>query len=89
MKTAIHRKVKRVIDGDTFEVFRSVRGTNFVRLSGVNTPEKFQKGGIIATNRLRRLIEGKIITIVPKSKSYIRIIGGLKEPESKKQLLKK
>ena len=71
----IHRKVKRVIDGDTFEVFRPVRGTRFVRLAGVNAPEKFQKGGISATNKLKKLIEGKIITVVPKGRSYTRVVG--------------
>ncbi len=70
----IHRKVKRVVDGDTFEVFRPVRGTRFVRLAGVNAPEKFQRGGIQATNRLKRLIEGKTITLVPKGRSYTRVV---------------
>lgn len=89
MNTAIYRKVKRVIDGDTFEVFTPIKGINFVRLFRVNAPEKFQKGGIVATNRLRKLIEGKTIMIIPKSKSYIRIVGSFKEPENKKQILKK
>ncbi len=68
----IHRKVKRVVDGDTFEVFRLVRGTRFIRLAGVNAPEKFQKGGIEATNKLKKLIEGKTITLIPRGKGYRR-----------------
>ena len=78
MKTTIHRKVKRVIDGDTFEVFRSVRGTRFVRLAGVNAPEKFQKGGIMATNKLKRLIEGRTITLIPRGRSYTRVVGDVR-----------
>ncbi len=70
----IHRKVKRVIDGDTFEVFRPIRGTRFVRLAGVNAPEKFQRGGIKATNRLKKLIEGKTITLIPRGKSHVRAV---------------
>jgi len=74
----IHRKVKRVVDGDTFEVFTPVRGTRFIRLAGVNAPEKFQIGGIKATNRLKKLIEGKMITLVPKGRSYTRVAGDIR-----------
>ncbi len=59
------RKVKQVIDGDTFIVSRKIGNTNVVRLAGINTPEKYQFGGKKATNRLRELIGGKTVTIVP------------------------
>jgi endonuclease YncB( thermonuclease family) len=71
----IHRKVKRVIDGDTFEVFKSVRGTRFIRLASVNVPEKFQEREIQATNLLKKLIEGKTIALIPRGRIYARIIG--------------
>jgi len=74
----IKRKVKRVVNGDTFEVFRKIRGSRFVRLAGVNAPEKYQKGGIIATNKLKRLVEGKTVTLVPKGRSYSRIVGDVR-----------
>ena len=68
----MRRKVKRIIDGDTFEVYRKVNGTRFVRLSGVNSPERYNKGGLKATNTLRRLIGGRTVTLVPKGRSYGR-----------------
>ena len=36
----LRRKIKRVVDGDTFETYRKVRGTNFIRLARINSPEK-------------------------------------------------
>lgn len=77
-RKTIHRKVKRVIDGDTFEIFRPINGTRFIRLAGVNAPEKFQRGGIKSTNRLKRYIEGKTITLIPRGRSYARIVGDVR-----------
>lgn len=74
----IRRKVKRVIDGDTFEVHRKVRGTKFIRLAGVNAPEKSYRDGRQATLRLKRMIEGKIVTLVPRARSYSRIVGDVR-----------
>ena len=37
----IRRKVKQVIDGDTFIVSRKIGKTNVVRLAGINAPETF------------------------------------------------
>ena len=59
------RKVKRVIDGDTFEIYRSILGKRFVRLANVNTPEKGQRGYMKAKKILQDLIEGKTVTIIP------------------------
>ncbi len=73
----MRRKVKRVIDGDTFEVYRKVNGTRFIRLSGVNAPEGYNKGGLKATNILRRLISGKTVTLVPKGRSYGRVVANV------------
>jgi len=71
----IYRKVKRVIDGDTFEVYRKVGNTRFVRLAGVNAPELYQKGGREAADSLKRLIEGKTITLISKGRSYSRLVA--------------
>ncbi|MDP3990626.1 MAG: thermonuclease family protein [archaeon] len=79
----IKRKVKRVVDGDTFEVFKAVRDSHFIRLAGVNAPEKYQKGGIEATNKLRRLIEGKTVTLVPTGRSYGRLVSDVKSSGKK------
>ena len=74
----IYRKVKRVIDGDTFEVYRKVGNTRFIRLAGVNAPELYQKGGREAANSLKRLIEGKTITLVSKGRSYSRLVADVR-----------
>lgn len=77
MKT-IRRKVKKVIDGDTFVVSRKIGNTNVIRLAGLNAPEKHQFGGRKATNRLRGLIGGKTVTIVPVGRSYNRIVADVR-----------
>ena len=74
----IRRKVKQVIDGDTFIVSRKIGNTNRIRLAGVNAPEKYQFGGKTATNRLRGLIGGKTVTIVPVGRSYNRLVANVR-----------
>ena len=71
----IRRKVQRVIDGDTFQTCRKVRGSNYVRIAGKNAPEKYQFGGRQATNRLRRQIQGKVVTLQPVGRSYSRVVA--------------
>jgi micrococcal nuclease len=71
----MRRKVKKIIDGDTFEVYRKVGNTNRVRIAGYNAPEKNQYGGSQATNKLRGLIGGKTVTINPKGMSYNRVVA--------------
>ena len=74
----MRRTVKKIIDGDTFIVNRKIGNTNIVRLAGVNAPEKHQFGGKKAMNRLKGLIGGKTITIIPVGKSYERVVGKVK-----------
>lgn len=71
----IRRKVKRVVDGDTFELHKPLNGSKFVRLSGVNAPEKHQFGGQKATNRLRGMVGGKTVTVKPEGRSYNRVVA--------------
>jgi len=52
-------KVKRVIDGDTFELENGKR----VRLLGINAPERGQKCFEESANKLKELIEGKIVKL--------------------------
>ena len=73
----IKRKVKLVIDGDTFVVSRKIGNTNRIRLAGVNAPEKYQFGGRTATTRLRGLIDGKTVTIIPVGRSYNRLVANV------------
>ena len=54
--------VTRVIDGDTIEV-RTQTGIQRIRLDNIDTRESGQIGALAATNYLKTLIEGKVVTI--------------------------
>lgn len=71
----IRRTVKRVIDGDTFQTYRKVNGSNYIRLARVNAPEKWQFGGRQATQSLKRQIQGKVVTLQPVGRSYSRVVA--------------
>jgi len=71
----IIRKVRRVVDGDTFETYRKINGTNYVRIAGKNAPEKYQFGGAQATAGLKRQIQGKTVTLQPVGRSYNRVVA--------------
>lgn len=71
----IHRKVKRVIDGDTFQTYHKTNGSNYVRIAGKNAPEKHQFGGSQATQKLKRQIQGKTVTLQPVGRSYGRVVA--------------
>ena len=70
----IRRKVKQVIDGGTFIVSRKIGKTNVVRLAGIHAPEKYHFTGKMAVNKLRGLIGGKTVTIVPVGASYNNLV---------------
>ncbi len=74
----MRRTVKRIIDGDTFEVCRRVGDARRIRLAGVCAPEKSEAGGRTALNRLRGIIGGKTVTIVPVGRSYGRIVADVR-----------
>ncbi len=75
----IRRTVKQVIDGDTFQTYRKVNGSNFIRLAGLYAPERWQFGGHQATQRLRRQIEGKVVTLQPVGRSYSRVVARVRQ----------
>ncbi len=69
------RKVQRIIDGDTFKVRNKVRGSQYIRITGMNCPEKGQYGYYSAKQKLNRKINRKTVTIKPKAKSYGRTVA--------------
>lgn len=71
---SVRRKVQKVVDGDTFKVRKRVGGSQYIRVAGVNAPEKGQRGYGTAKKNLSKL-EGKTVTIRPKAKSYGRTVG--------------
>jgi endonuclease YncB( thermonuclease family) len=74
----MRRTVKRVIDGDTFEVTTKIGTFVKVRIANYNAPELNQKGGIKARNDLKKLIEGKEVTLVIKGTSYDRVVADVR-----------
>ena len=71
----IRRKVKKVIDGDTFQTYTKVRGSNYIRIAGKNAPEKHQFGGKQSTQKLKKQIQGKVVTLKPVGRSYSRVVA--------------
>ena len=64
-RKSYRRKPRKIIDGDTFMLYKPVKGKKYVRLSGVNTPEKGQYGYKKAMNQLKGMIGGRTVTIKP------------------------
>jgi len=75
----IKRKVKRVIDGDTFETHTKIKGTNFVRIARKHAPELNQFGGKQARDKLKRQIQGKVVTLQPVGRSYSRVVARVRK----------
>jgi len=73
-KKSVRRKVQSIIDGDTFKVRNRVNGSQYIRISGLNAPEKGQRGYVSAKQNLSK-IKGKTVTLRPKAKSYGRTVA--------------
>jgi len=67
-------KVKEVIDGDTVRLPYN----KFVKLTGVDAPEKNQKGSAAAKHELEKLVEDKTISYTEDATSYGRVVGTVK-----------
>ena len=67
--------VSKVIDGDTVMLYRDLKGSRYVRMPNVNAPERKRMGWLKERERIKRMIEGKTVTIRPKGRSYGRIMG--------------
>jgi len=65
----VKRKVTKIIDGDTFKIDRPARGSNYIRISDKDAPEKGQRGFATAKNNL-----DKKIGLHPKRKT-LAVIG--------------
>ncbi|MCH8945355.1 MAG: hypothetical protein IIA85_00335 [Nanoarchaeota archaeon] len=81
----IRRKVKRVVDGDTFQTHTKINGSSYVRIAGKNSPEKHQFGGNQATQKLKKQIQGKVVTLQPVGRSYGRVVAKVRH---KRKLLR-
>ena len=75
----VKRKVTKIIDGDTFVVDKPVRGSNYIRIADIDTPEKGQRGYQSAKDRLSKNINGKQVDVNPVGKSYGRTVAKVKK----------
>jgi len=75
----IHRKVKRVIDKDTFETYRKIQGTNRVRITGMDGAELNTSHGKGQRDQMKRKIQGKVVTLRPVGRSYGRIVAKVRK----------
>lgn len=73
------RRVSGVIDGDTIKVNRPVNKSRYIRLAGVNAPEKRQRGYQTAKNELRSRVGGKKVWVDPVGKSYGRTVAHVRK----------
>lgn len=71
-------KVKKVIDGDTFQA-----RNRFFRLAGVDAPEKRERGFKKAKETLVNLIEGKELIVRIEGQSYNRKVVTVRKPGEK------
>lgn len=69
------RKVIKIIDGDTFKVNQTVGGTTYIRIAGLDAPEKREPGYDTAVRNLRSRLLGKRVRIDPVGRSYGRIVA--------------
>ena len=79
------RKVRRVIDKDTFETYRKVNGSNFIRIAGMDGAEVNTALGRKQRDIMKRKIQGKKVTLQPVGRSYGRVVAKVKY---KRRLLK-
>ena len=74
-KNKMRRKVKRVLDKDTFETYTKVNGSNFIRIAGMHGAELNTALGRKQRDQMKRKIQGKTVTLQPVSRSYSRVVA--------------
>lgn len=85
MAKKVIRKVKKIIDGDTMVVSSSISGANYIRIAGVDAPEKGQRGYQTAKASLKSRIGGKKVWVTPVGKSYGRIVARVRKVRKDKK----
>jgi endonuclease YncB( thermonuclease family) len=78
----IRRKIKGVVDGDTFITHTKIQGTNRIRIANMNAPERGQQGYGRAKQKLGRL-KGEVVTLIPRAKSYGRLVADVRHRRRK------
>ena len=81
----IRRKVKKVIDRDTFQTYRKIQGTDRVRVAGMNGAELNTALGRKQRDQMKRKIQGKTVTLQPVGRSFGRVVAKVRH---KRKLLR-
>tara|TARA_Y100000034_G_scaffold116431_1_gene154762 strand:- start:91 stop:342 length:252 start_codon:yes stop_codon:yes gene_type:complete len=81
----IQRKVKRVIDKDTFQTYRKIQGTDIVRIAGMDGAELNTPLGKKQKDQMKRKIQGDVVTLQPVGRSYGRVVAKVRH---KRRLLR-
>ena len=81
----MRRKVKKVLDKDTFETYTKVNGSNFIRIAGMYGAEVNTALGRKQKDQMKRKIQGKTVTIQPVGRSYGRVVAKVRH---KRRLLR-
>lgn len=85
MTKKVIRKVKKIIDGDTLILSSPISGSKYIRIAGVNAPEKRQRGYQTAKAKLKSRVGGKKVWITPVGKSYGRIVARVRKVRKDKK----
>lgn len=68
--------VRNIVDGDTLYINDSSRNDQKIRLYGIDCPEPKQAYGAEAKEKLRSIVDGKMITIIVTGHDrYGRVVG--------------
>lgn len=81
----IKRKVKKVIDKDTFQTHTKVNGSNYVRIAGMHGAELNTPLGRKQRDQMKRKIQGKVVTLQPVGRSFGRVVAKVRH---KRKLLR-
>lgn len=79
MITVVRIRVKKAVDGDTFQDTRN----KFFRLADVDTPEKKERGFQKAKETLDNLIRGEELIAKIEGQSYNRKVVTVRKPGEK------
>jgi len=86
VKRKFMRKVKKVVDGDTLVVDKPVNRSRYIRLAGIDTPEKNKRGFQTAKDNLRSRVSGKKIWVRPVAKDkYGRTVAKVRKVRKDKK----
>ena len=75
-RSIITGTVRNIVDGDTLHIIDSSRNDKKIRIYGIDCPEQKQAYGAEAKEKLRSIVDGKMITVIVTGHDrYGRVVG--------------